>query len=29
LGIDEIGEYLLLWRRLEHIQLANQANTMI
>jgi hypothetical protein len=29
LGIDEIGEYLLLWRRLEHIKLTNQADTMI
>jgi hypothetical protein len=28
LGIDEIGQYLLLWRWLEHVQLTNQTDTM-
>jgi hypothetical protein len=29
LGIEEIGDYLLLRRRLEHIQLSDQADTMV
>jgi hypothetical protein len=29
LGIDELGQYLLLWRQLEHITLFNQPDQLV